>query len=133
MADKDFSVVDFDDVPRDKTHYVAGYENTMLTTLDNPFSPYETDDRWDLFDRLTLGYNTNQLLGRLLLSGTSDLLETEFGQEIQTRFYYSTLCDIVRNAVTIPYVLCTPDDFTEAGMYKHYAPKQKGKYADQPA
>ena len=40
------------------------YKATMVTTVDNPFDPFEQFDQWFLFD-VEKGYNTCAKLGRL--------------------------------------------------------------------
>jgi hypothetical protein len=37
----------------------------MLTTKDNPYSPYDQFDLWSLYD-IEKGYNTCELLGRIV-------------------------------------------------------------------
>ena len=37
----------------------------MLTTKDNPYSPFDQFDLWMMFD-IEKGYNTCQLLGRII-------------------------------------------------------------------
>lgn len=39
----------------------------MLTTVDNPFDPFSQYDEWLAFDE-ALGYHTNSLLARIVLS-----------------------------------------------------------------
>lgn len=36
----------------------------MLTTIDNPYSPFTQDDEWLAFDR-QMGYYTNEYLARI--------------------------------------------------------------------
>lgn len=52
-----------------------------LTTIDNPYNPFEQFDSWFLFDE-TKGYHSSAYLGRI--ARTSDQLsEEENGQEIE--------------------------------------------------
>lgn len=52
-----------------------------LTTIDNPYNPFEQFDFWFLFDE-TKGYHSSAYLGRI--ARTSDQLsEEENGQEIE--------------------------------------------------
>lgn len=37
----------------------------MLTTYDNPYSPFDQFHLWQLYD-IEMGYNTCQLLGRIV-------------------------------------------------------------------
>lgn len=39
------------------------YEETMLTTIDNPFNPFTEYDKWTKFDEIK-GYNTASYLAR---------------------------------------------------------------------
>jgi hypothetical protein len=120
------NILDYSDIIVDKTDYVDGYKDVMLTTLDNPYSPHDSYEQWAQYDE-RLGYNTDQLLARLVGSASSDLLETELGMEIEAKFYYSTIVDVVKNLVCIPYVLVSPSDYTKAGRFKHYMPKPSEK------
>jgi hypothetical protein len=47
----------------------------MLTTYDNPYSPFDQFDLWQLYD-IEMGYNTCQLLGRIIKL-ESDMTEKE--------------------------------------------------------
>ena len=47
----------------------------MLTTYDNPYSPFDQFDLWLMYD-IEMGYNTHQLLGRILKL-ESDMTEKE--------------------------------------------------------
>ena len=53
----------------------------MLTTIDNPFNPFEEFDKWFLFD-VEKGYNSCAYLARI--ARTSDqLTEKENNEEIE--------------------------------------------------
>lgn len=53
----------------------------MLTTIDNPFDPFENFHDWFLFD-VEKGYNSSSILGRI--AKTSDTLsEQENDEEIE--------------------------------------------------
>lgn len=39
------------------------YEETMLTTIDNPFNPFTQYEKWTAFDEIK-GYNTSAYLAR---------------------------------------------------------------------
>ncbi len=49
-------------------------QQCMLTTIDNPFDPFEHFDSWFLFD-VEKGYNSCSYLGRI--ANTSDQLSDE--------------------------------------------------------
>lgn len=50
-------------------------EDCMLTTIDNPFDPFEHFDSWLLFDK-EQGYNTCEYLARVAIL-TDDMSEQE--------------------------------------------------------
>ena len=52
--------------------------NCMLTTIDNPFDPFEQFDSWFLFD-VEKGYNSCDYLGRI--AKTSEQLSDEENNE----------------------------------------------------
>lgn len=49
-------------------------EDSMLTTIDNPYSPYTEYDKWLQYDTAK-GYNTNGYLARILRT-SSELSDT---------------------------------------------------------
>lgn len=53
-------------------------KQVMLTTIDNPFDPFEQFDSWFLFD-VEKGYNSCDYLGRI--AKTSDQLSDEENNE----------------------------------------------------
>lgn len=53
----------------------------MLTTIDNPFDPFEQFALWDSFDR-EKGYNTTSYLGRIV-QFTDDMSQIEENQEVE--------------------------------------------------
>ncbi len=53
-------------------------QKCMLTTIDNPFDPFEQFDSWFLFD-VEKGYNSCAYLGRI--ARTSDQLSDEENDE----------------------------------------------------
>jgi hypothetical protein len=53
----------------------------MLTTIDNPFDPFEQFTSWFLFD-VEKGYNTCSYLARIAKI-TDDLTELEINNEIE--------------------------------------------------
>jgi hypothetical protein len=52
----------------------------MLTTVDNPYSPFDEFEEWYVFD-VTAGYHTASFLGRIVK--TSDQL-SEADQDVAT-------------------------------------------------
>lgn len=54
---------------------------TMLTTVDNPFSPFDQFDQWFVFDT-TAGYNTPGLLARIA-KVSNELSDKDIKQEIE--------------------------------------------------
>lgn len=113
---REVSVVDFSDTPHDYTEYPIGYEDMQLSTLDNPFNPFNDYERWSSYDR-RLGYDTDRLVARLVGS-PSELYKTPLGKEIEDKFYYSTILDIVKNNNIIPYVIVSPDDYKIDGTFR---------------
>lgn len=53
----------------------------MLTTIDNPFNPFENFEQWLLFDN-EKGYNTCAYLGRIAQI-SSDMTEKEYEEETE--------------------------------------------------
>jgi len=47
----------------------------MLTTVDNPYSPFEQFDEWYVFD-ITAGYHTASFLGRIV-QGSDQLSDAD--------------------------------------------------------
>lgn len=54
---------------------------SMLTTIDNPFSPFDDYPQWLAFD-LRLGYNTTSLLARIV-QNSNDLSERDQVEAIE--------------------------------------------------
>ena len=54
--------------------------NYMLTTIDNPFDPFEQFSSWFMFDT-EKGYNTCSLLGRLV-NMSDDMSQKEENEEM---------------------------------------------------
>ena len=69
---------------------------SMLTTYDNPYSPFTEFDRWYQWD-LKAGYNTSGLLARLI-NYSGDLSESD-----QRAIQEATIDEIVRENVTGMY------------------------------
>lgn len=55
--------------------------NCMLTTIDNPFDPFEDFTSWNLFD-IEKGYNTNSYLARIA-KVTDDMTQQEEAAAIE--------------------------------------------------
>ena len=53
----------------------------MLTTVDNPFDPFEQFTSWLLFDK-EKGYNTCEYLGRIV-NLTDDMTQKEEDEEVE--------------------------------------------------
>lgn len=53
----------------------------MLTTIDNPFNPFEQFTSWRLFD-LEKGYNTCEYLARIAQL-TEDMSQKEIDDEVE--------------------------------------------------
>lgn len=53
----------------------------MLTTVDNPFDPFEQFTSWDLFD-VEKGYNTKSRLARFV-NITDEMTQKEEDEEIE--------------------------------------------------
>ena len=51
------------------------YEETMLTTIDNPFNPFTDYEKWTMFDEIK-GYNTAAYLARCV-NVEDDAIEAE--------------------------------------------------------
>lgn len=68
-------------------------EEFMLTTVDNPFSPFTQYDSWRAFDE-NQGYYTNQFLARIVVD--SDALSD--GQEVA--IINAAIDEIVRENVS---------------------------------
>lgn len=55
-------------------------DETMLTTVDNPFNPFDDFDSWFMFD-IEKGYNTCGRLMRLAVI-TEDMSDKEVSDEV---------------------------------------------------
>ena len=56
-------------------------KQVMLTTIDNPFDPFEQFDSWFLFD-VEKGYNSCEYLGRIAKT-SEQLSDDENNEEIE--------------------------------------------------
>lgn len=56
-------------------------EEVMITTIDNPYDPFEEFTQWDLFDK-EKGYNTTSRLGRLV-NLTDDMTQIEENEAVE--------------------------------------------------
>lgn len=56
-------------------------KHTMLTTVDNPYDPFEDFPRWFEFDT-RMGYHTSSFLARIC-STTKELSELDYHQAIE--------------------------------------------------
>ena len=78
--------------------------NTMITTLDNPFNPFTQFDDWLNYDT-TKGYNTCGLLARIAKS-SDELSEADEDDAID-----NAMQEIIRLNVSGNYIL-VEEDFT---------------------
>lgn len=60
---------------------VSESDEVMLTTIDNPYNPFDAFDRWLQFDT-SKGYNTCALLARVSTS-SNELSEFDESNEIE--------------------------------------------------
>ena len=54
----------------------------MLSTVDNPFDPFEQFDSWLMFD-IEKGYNTCSKLARFTQNSDEDLTQAEISADIE--------------------------------------------------
>lgn len=80
------------------------FNNTMLTTIDNPFNPFTQFDEWLAFDN-EKGYDTCNYLARI--AKTSDELSDEDEELAITR----AIDEIVLYNPLGVYKKVTPDDY----------------------
>ena len=78
----------------------------MLTTIDNPYNPFEQFDLWLLFDK-EKGYNTCEYLARIV-NLTNDMSEKEI--EVATD---RAIDDIIVNDPFGIYKKVTSEDITK--------------------
>lgn len=64
-------------------------EDSMITTVDNPFDPHTQFDEWNAWDKAA-GYNTLSYLGRVVR--TSD----ELSEADQNQAYDDAVDEIIR-------------------------------------
>ena len=82
-----------DNVPVvDNTSTESNYE-CMLTTVDNPFDPFEQFDEWLMFD-IEKGYDTCGMLDRMS-DVTNDLSQKEIDREIEKAIDEIIKCDFL--------------------------------------
>lgn len=79
----------------------------MLTTVDNPFSPFTQFNEWLAFDTIK-GYNTSGLLARIVV--TSD----ELSDADQSVAIENAIEEIVRENVSGMHRMVTAADYTAA-------------------
>lgn len=79
-------------------------EESMLTTLDNPYNPFTQYDDWHAFDAQK-GYHTPEYLARIVV--TSDALSPEYQDEA----IEEAIAEIVQYNLTGNYVRVTRDSF----------------------
>lgn len=81
--------------------------NYMLTTIDNPFDPFEQFDSWFLFD-VEKGYNTCSRLDRI--AKTSDSMSEKEKEEAMNE----AIDEIIKYDFLHIYRRVTPNDFTKS-------------------
>lgn len=79
----------------------------MLTTVDNPFSPFTQFNEWFAFDTIK-GYNSSGLLARVTV--TSD----ELSEADQNVALENAIEEIVRENVSGMHRMVVADDYTTA-------------------
>lgn len=79
----------------------------MLTTVDNPFSPFTQFKEWFAFDTIK-GYNTSGLLARITV--TSD----ELSEADQNVAIENAMAEIVRENVSGMHRMVVADDYAAA-------------------
>lgn len=75
---------------------------TMLTTVDNPYNPFDNYEQWLSYDR-SVGHNTNELLARVI--SYSDELSDE-DKEVAIE---KAIDDIVKEDPTLTYKKISKD------------------------
>lgn len=80
--------------------------NSMLTTLDNPFNPFTQFDEWEAFDR-EKGYDTMNYLARVA-KVSDDLSEEDEALAIE-----QAIDDIVSMNILGIYVKVNPTNFKD--------------------
>lgn len=85
------------------------HSNCMLTTKDNPYSPFTEFSLWNTWD-IGHGYRTNELIGRESVVAY-DLSDYEQEQLIADAFQ-----DILDYDVTGMYVVVTEEDYKDVNL-----------------
>lgn len=83
---------------------VSEQDQVMLSTIDNPYSPFDEFDLWYITDQ-RLGYNTPTLLARVAYT-SSDLSDLDQEQAID-----QAINDILENNISENYRKVTRKDF----------------------
>ena len=73
--------------------------NCMLTTIDNPFNPFEQFTSWFLFD-VEKGYNSCSYLARIAKL-SDDMTEAEIDEEIERAIDEIIKYDFTNNFIKI--------------------------------
>lgn len=76
----------------------------MLSTKDNPYSPFDEFDQWYALDQ-RLGYNTPSLLARVAHT-SSDLSEVD-----QQNAINEAIDDILKNLANDSFIKVTREDY----------------------
>ena len=78
----------------------------MLTTIDNPFNPFEDFDSWFLFD-IEKGYYSCSLLARIT-NNANDLTELEEKKDIERAIDEIIKYDILNVYIKVSKILNEP-------------------------
>lgn len=78
-------------------------QESMLTTVDNPFDPFTQYDAWYAFD-VRMGYHSSALLARIVM--TSD----ELSEPDQSLVIEAAIDEIVQENVSGMHRKITPDE-----------------------
>lgn len=86
-------------------------EDIMLTTIDNPYSPFDEWDQWFLFDTVYAGYYTCAYLSRMA-DIPDDASEVEADIITEEAMY-----DICEHNPTGMYITVTRKDYEKGGIF----------------
>lgn len=81
-------------------------KQSMLTTTDNPFNPFDEYDQWLAYDGV-LGHNTLSFLARILVT-SPDLSEADASQAIE-----DAIDEIIEYNVNGKYVKVTREEASD--------------------
>lgn len=84
----------------------------MLTTIDNPFSPFTQYEEWRRYDE-DEGYFTNEYLARIAI------VSSELPEELYDNEFERAMNEIVKENILGIYKIVTKDDYKD-GKWKPY-------------